>query len=284
MLATNDNDSSHTLVDVKANLRLLVLVVTSGVLMGCDLGSQSPQLANGWVTNCSGVEFSKFSPDGDAGPGPSRPVFRLSDQLVLAVPKENWPSANRIWHEPWKCRTIRDLPEVHYIYFVIRGDWSGSYDPQDVPVEGGRKEFLPDAVTVRIEREPPDPWTPEDRHKVEQILGKFWDELLEKREVGGLMCGRVAIPNQPRPQGGLFCSGHRTPSDPDTIILDTKTYSSPFVLIDAGYPSKHYGGIHVYWNVWTLDVARARDIDQAVWKSLKSWNLLEKDDSTSSPR
>ena len=63
------------------------------------------QLANGWVTNCSGPEFSKFSPNRNAGPGPARPVFRLNDQLVLAVPTKNMPSAGRIDDELRACRT-----------------------------------------------------------------------------------------------------------------------------------------------------------------------------------
>ena len=49
--------------------------------------SQKAQLANGWVTNCEGPAFNKLSRRADSGSG-SNPVFRINDQLVLAVPRE----------------------------------------------------------------------------------------------------------------------------------------------------------------------------------------------------
>jgi hypothetical protein len=235
------------------------------------------QLANGWVTNCSGPEFSKFSQANGAGPGPARPVFKVNDQLVLAVPKNNWPSAGRIEREPRECRTIGDLPKVPYLYFVIRGNWSGSYNPKDVPLDGGRKQFLPDAVTVRIDRDPSGASTSDEQRKVEQIGDKFRnDHLLDRQEIGGLTCGRYVMPPHPGYQGGLLCWGHRTSSDSDRLSFRTFAHEdvTPFVRIDAVYTSKRYGGILVYWQVWTLDVAHGRDIDQAIWKSLAEWNLL----------
>ena len=50
---------------------------------------------------------------------------------------------------------------------------------------------------------------------------------------------------------------------------------TPFLLLQANYRSSHYGGIHVYWQVWTSDLAHGRDIDQAIWNSLTDWNLLD---------
>src|ERR1700686_5503623 len=104
---------------------VLAILATVTIIMSCG-SPPHPKLANGWVTNCSDPEFSKFSQTSGAGPGPARPVFRINDQLVLAVPKNNGPSAGRIEREPRECRTISDLPKVPYLYFVIRGNWSGS--------------------------------------------------------------------------------------------------------------------------------------------------------------
>jgi hypothetical protein len=263
----------------------LVILAIAGTLSACDSDSSSPQLANGWVTNCSGPDFSKFSQTSSTGPGSSRPVFRVTDQLVLAVPKGNWPSAGRIEHQPRKCRAISDLPQVHYLYFVIQGNWSGVYNPNDVPLAGGKKAFLPDAVTVRVEREPPSKLSTEEQRGMDQIGAKHWNDLPNKREIGGWICGRYFMPRDPNTKGGWTCHGQRAPSDPDTIRVETKSYkSSPFVLLDADYESSHYGGIHVYWMVWTLDVAHARDIDQAIWNSLTEWNLIDNNDTPSSPR
>jgi len=238
------------------------------------------RLANGWVTNCAGPAFSGFSGVGKFGPGPDRPVFKVNDQLVLAIPAKNRPSAGKFDNEPRECRQIGDLPPVPYLYFVIWGNWSAGYKPEDVPVNGSRKQFLSDAVTVRIEHDSFVTSSIEDQDRIVR-LKKFNDGLLDKREIVGLICGRTVQVPHPGKQGALFCSGHRTPSDPDTIKFRTSANESttPFVWIDAEYRSTHCGGIHVYWQVWTLDLAHAIDIDQVIWRSLAEWNLLNRTES-----
>lgn len=129
---------------------------------------------------------------------------------MLAVPKNNWPSAGRIEREPRECRTIGDLPKVPYLYFVIQGNWSGSYNSKDVPLEGGKKKFLPDAVTVQIERDPSGTSTSDEQRKVEPIGSKSRNDLLYKQEIGGLTCGRDVKPPHPGYEGGLLCWEHRT--------------------------------------------------------------------------
>jgi hypothetical protein len=204
------------------------------------------QLENGWVTNCSGPEFSKFSPNRNVDPGTVRPVFRINDQLVLAVPTKNVPSAGRIEDEPSACRTIADLPEVPYLYFVIQGGWSGVYKPEDVPLSGDRKRFRPDAVTVRIEREPPSTLSVDDQREIDRSVSKFWHEDLRwnPQDFGGLTCGKMADAVPSPNMGAMLCSGHRAPSDPEDIRFDTHSYGiTPFLLLQADYRSSHYGGI-----------------------------------------
>lgn len=249
----------------------VAMLATAALATGCDDPPQNPQLANGWVTNCSGPEFSKFSQTSSAGPGPSRPIFRVNDQLVLAVPTKNMPSAGRIEDEPRACRAIADLPKISYLYFVIQGDWSGVYKPEAVPRDGDRNRFRPDAVTVRVEREPPSTLSVDDQREIDQSVSKVWrEDIRDPQEVGGLTCGKMgeAI------RGGMRCSGHRAPSDPDDIRLTSHSNNTPFLLLQANYRSSHYGGIHIYWQVWTLELAHARDIDRAIWNSLTEWNLL----------
>jgi hypothetical protein len=233
---------------------------------------QEARLANGWVTNCTGPAFSRFSQGGNAGPGPERPVFKVNDQLVLAVPKKNWPSAGRFDRAPPECRQISDLPLAHYLYFVISGNWSQGYRPEDIPIVGGRKDFEPDVVTVRIEREMPSKLSVEEQQRIDQ---ERWEGLqydsTERREIGGLTC---FVPKGWGPVLG-FCSGRRTASDPDVTALRYRKDSAiPFVLLLADYRSSRHGGIHVYWKVWTSDVSHVLDIDSAIWKSIEDWNLL----------
>jgi hypothetical protein len=202
-------------------------------------------------------------------------VFRVTDQLVLSVPKGSRPSAGRIEHEPSTCHSVSDLPSVPYLYFVIQGNWSGSYDPKDVPLIGGKRKFQPDTVTVRVERDPAGTSTSDEERKVHQVGLKAWNKLPDKQEIGGLTCGRPGASTHPGNKGGLLCWSHPTSSEPDTLAIRTFAYAdTPFVRLDADYRSKRFGGIHLYWGVCTLDIAHSRDIDQAIGKSLTEWNLV----------
>jgi len=241
--------------------------------------SRNPQLANGWVTNCSGPAFSRFAQGGTAGPGPDRPVFKINDQLVLAVPKMNWPSAGKFDSEPRECRQISDLPLAPYLYFVISGNWSAGYKPEDIPIVGGNKDFEPDVVTVRIEREIRSNLSEEEQQRLDQERWKGLQyDSTERREIGGLTC---FVPKGWGPVLG-FCSGRRTTSDPDVTALRYRKDSAiPFILLLADYRSSRHGGIHVYWNVWTSDVSHVLDFDAAIWKSIEDWNLLNSKPTTS---
>jgi hypothetical protein len=99
---------------------LLAMLAAVSVTTSCD--NSPTELANGWVTNCSGAEFSQFSQSGGSGLGPDRPVFKINDQLVIAVPKINSPSANGIDSAPRACRKRSDLPPVNFLVFTNPGD------------------------------------------------------------------------------------------------------------------------------------------------------------------
>jgi hypothetical protein len=200
-------------------------------------------------------------------------VFRINDQLVLAVPTDNRPYADKIEREPRECRKTTDLPSAHFLHFVIVGNWSAGYRPEDIPPEDGHKQFDPDYVNVRIEPaiNPPNTWTPEEEREAEQTLAKsMQDNYTGTTEIGGMTCF------VPKPGVGAFsCSGRRSKSDPDVIKLGFMGHAAPhFVLIQAQYVSSRYGGIQVYWDVWTTDPPiHALDIDAAIWKSIEDWNL-----------
>jgi hypothetical protein len=265
---------------IQGATRYVAISVLAGftTLVGsCGSASQDPQLANGWVTNCSGSEFRKFSQVNGAGPGTTRPVFKIDDQLVLAVPKSAWPSSGRIEHELAACHSISDLPQVHYLYFVVQGNWSGSLDPKALPSDIRAKKIIPDSVTVRVEHDASAASVSDEAARVEQVASEFQNKLLDKREIGGLNCGRIAIPPHPTKQTGFICRASRTSSGLDNLRLRTggDERKTPLVFVDAINSSRRYGGILVYWQVWTLDLAHAREIDQAIWERLSEWNLIE---------
>jgi hypothetical protein len=208
------------------------------------------------------------------GPGPERPTFKINDELVLAVPQKNWPSAGKFDRAPPECRKISDLPLAPYLYFVISGNWSADYKPGDIPIVGGKRDFEPDIVTVRIEREVPSKISVQEQQRLDQ---ERWEGLqydsTERREIGGLTC---FVPKGWGPTWG-FCFGRRTSLDPELTALRYRRDSAiPFVLMLADYRSSRHRGIHVYWQGWVSDVSRALDIDAAIWKSIEDWNLLSK--------
>jgi hypothetical protein len=258
---------------------VIAMLAAVTVTTGCDNSPQNPELANGWATNCSGPEFSRFSQGGGAGPGPNRPVFKINDQLVLAVPKTNWPSAH-IDALAKECRKISDLPPADFLYFVIQGNWSEGYRPEDIPIVGGTKMFLQDVATVRIERTTPSKFSEEEQQEIKRILREAQQEnTIGTREIGGLTC-RIPKP----PMNWFHCNGNRTAADPDGTKLEYRTYpSTPFVLVIADYDSSQYGGIHVYWKAWILDASRALDVDRAVWNSLADWNLVTEPENKIEP-
>lgn len=253
----------------------LAYVAIASMSIGCDShrSSRNIQLQNGWVTNCEGPVFSKYLQNANAGPGFRRPIFGINDQLVLAVPEQNMPSANSIENEPPECKQIGDLPRAAYLTFVIWGDWSAGYKPEDVPTAGGSKQFKPDVVSVRIEQELPSTLSIEEQQKMERLLL----ELQKRDSIGTLESGGLTC-FIPKPAVEWFhCSGRLTKAYPDvTKIMYRKYSATPFVLVLADYPSSRYGGIHLYWKAWILDVANARNIDLAIWKSIEDWNLVNK--------
>ena len=256
---------------------LATLAIVAFMRPSRDSDTPSPQLANGWVTNCAGPAFSRFSENGSSGPGTARPVFKINDQLVLAVPKENWPSAGKFEREPTKCTQFGDVPPAPYLYFVIRGNWSAGYKSGDIPIVNGEKQFQPDIITVRIQREIVNPLPVEEQEKVKKLLREWArQDSTGSREVGGLTC---SIPNYagtpPRCSGG--------PSNAELKLHYSSYSATPFVLVNADYPSSRYGRIQVYWQGWISDVTHAVDIDAAIWKSIEDWDLLNKPAAQANP-
>jgi len=239
-------------------------------IAACDAShSNDPRLEAGWVTNCAGPAFSKF---GGSSPGPDRPVFRVTDKLVLAVPKEFRPVSGRIDREPSKCAQISDLPRNVLLEFILQGDWSAGSSLADIPtVSGNLKMFRPDRVWVRIEKDIRPRISPEEEREFDEIDAAYArDTYIGQRDIAGLTC-----PISKHVGELSHCSGKRNPSDLDVVKLRYNDHSaSSFILIQSDYVSSRFGGILVYWQAWTSDVSHWRDIEDAIWKHVAEWNLL----------
>jgi hypothetical protein len=256
---------------VRPGVSLLAILATAAVLTSCDLDPWDPKLQRGWVTNCVGPEFGKFAQNGHAGPGPERPVFKINDQLVLAVPKENSPRSVSIDHEPRTCTKVSDLPTVPYVYFYFQGNWSTGYHTNQHPLGPGMGTSTgqPDTVIVRIEQK--EKLSDEQRQEIEESRRKaLQEQTKDMYQVSGLTCLR----------GG--CSAART-GDSDIVSLKYQELSGSLVAIYAGYNSRRYGGSQLWWQTVTSDLAHWRDIDDEVWRLIDDWNLLNKGTELAAP-
>lgn len=108
--------------------------------------------------------------------------------------------------------------------------------------------------------------TPEEQQEVDQLLWKSrHNESEPKFEVGPLTCLEKSS----------YCYGNGTKTDPDVPRFTYHKYPfTSFVLLQGDYPSSRYGRIHVYWQTWTSDISHGLDINEAIWKTLAEWNLL----------
>jgi hypothetical protein len=256
-----------------------VPVVALCLTVGCGsqtstAGHEGESLADrGWVTNCTGPRFSRAIRNDGAGHQTILPVFKITDQLVVAVPTANKPVANSIGTEPIECRKISDLPSIHYLTFVMDGEWSAGYKAEDIQTVDGVKQFQPDVVGVRIEREAPNGRSVEEEQRRQNERANVWrSESTGVRQFGDLSCF------VPTPAAIYFnCTGHRSKADPDVVVLRFRADipGTRFKLVQANYPSFRYAGIRVYWQAWILDASRALEVDAAVWNALEKWNLLD---------
>jgi hypothetical protein len=144
---------------------------------------------------CRGPDFREPLSDPDSAPDEPRSIFRMSDQVVLAIPRhylggpwdENLPGT--ILH----CGSISDLPQIQHLYIRIRGRWSGTYDVRELPRDNNGDLEYPDIVGLDVL--PPDmrpaaaaqkpTW---NRAFINDFKKNFPDRSLVSEE-NGILCG-----------------------------------------------------------------------------------------------
>lgn len=258
------------------NTGVLSITVAAALTVGCNPTQEERKLKAGWVTNCVGPEFSRFAQNGAAGPGPARPVFRVNDHLVLAIPGEYGPWSGKIDHEPSTCRKISDLPWLGFIGFQFQGGWSAGYNPKDVPwVDGADpKHVYPDHVVVLVSSQPALPKLSDQesraaREKYLETERTLDAQAREIREIAGLRC------RFPKLGLATYCTNGE-PGNPDSLQLNVWPRNASFFEIKAYYFSSKYGGMSVSWQTLTSDVSHWRDIEATMWRLIADWNLLDR--------
>jgi hypothetical protein len=185
----------------RLGVRLLATLATAAGVTSCDSQSRNAQLDRGWVTNCVGPEFRKFAENGHEGPGAERPVFKINDQLLLAVRKEYSPRSVNIDHAPRTCTRSAIYPRSRTCTSTSRETGPPANNPSDQPLVLGADPppVQPDKVIVR--NEPKESLPAEQRREIEEsrrkALRQYSPAALGGRVTAG--CRRRETPNPSRP-------------------------------------------------------------------------------------
>ena len=124
-----------------------ILVVVAAMLSpGWDLTKPIHAESAYWQKplTCSGPDFREPPPDPDSALNEPRAIFRMSDQMVLAIPRHYLGGP---WDEDLPatiaaCRSIRDLPQIQHLTVRIRGSWSGTFNEAELPRDNnGDREY-----------------------------------------------------------------------------------------------------------------------------------------------
>jgi hypothetical protein len=59
------------------------------------------------------------------------------------------------------------------------------------------------------------------------------------------------------------------------VTFSVGGWTASTVVIDAGYVSSRYGGIRIYWRVYTSSPANWREFDQQIWLLLSEWGVAD---------
>jgi len=183
---------------------------------------------------------------------------------------KNRPSAAGIHNVPRDFNKLSDLPPAPFLTFVISGNCSSGYKPEDVPIVDGHRQFQPDVVGVRVEPEFSTFSVGDEQQRQLSIKEDLQHDSTGVREYSGLTC---FVPKNFGPEWGV-CKGTPTKADANFTSLRYRTYgTTPFILVLADYPSSRYGRIHIFWQAWTVDLSNVPAIDAAIWESMEEWNL-----------
>jgi hypothetical protein len=135
--------------------KVSVGIIAFAILLGIALIRDRHQAESAYwekPLTCRGSDFREVQPDPDSAPDEPRSIFRMSDQMVLAIPRhylggpwdENLPAT--IAH----CGSISDLPQIQHLYIRIKGRWSGTYDVRELPRDNNGDLEYPDIAGLHV--------------------------------------------------------------------------------------------------------------------------------------
>ena len=101
---------------------------------------------------CRGPDFREPPPDPDSALNEPRAIFRMSDQMVLAIPRHylGGPWDEHLPATIAYCRSIRDLPQIQHLSIRIRGRWSGTFNEHELPKDNNGDVEHPDQLHLDV--------------------------------------------------------------------------------------------------------------------------------------
>jgi hypothetical protein len=140
---------------------------------------------------CSGPDFREPPPDPDSAPNEPRAIFRMSDQIVLAIPRHylGGPWDEHLPTTIANCGSIRDLPPIQHLSIRISGTWSGTFNERELPKDNNGDVEHPDQLHLDVL--PPDVrpnWAAQKPVWNYAFISDFQTRPLVSTE-NGILCG-----------------------------------------------------------------------------------------------
>jgi len=103
---------------------------------------------------CRGPDFREPPADPDSAPDEPRAIFRMSDRVVLAIPRHflggPWDGDEHLPTTIASCRSIRDLPQIQHLSIRITGRWSGTFNERELPKDNNGDVEYPDQLHLDV--------------------------------------------------------------------------------------------------------------------------------------
>jgi hypothetical protein len=171
----------------------ILLVVAAVLSPGWNLHGPIQAEAAYWQKplTCRGPDFREPPPDPDSALNEPRAIFRLSDQIVLAIPRHylGGPWDEHLPTTITDCRSIRDLPQIQHLAIRIKGTWSGTFNERELPKDNNGDVEHPDQLHLDVlpAYVRPD-WAVQKSVWNRAFISDFQTRTLVSKE-NGILCG-----------------------------------------------------------------------------------------------
>ena len=213
-----------------------------------------------WVTHCEGPAFHDVTKSPTYGDYETGLVAKVSDKLILALPKNAAPTYLGPDPASTRCTRPQDLPENAYVGFFVVLSPTG-YDAA-TPIQQSREE---DRVRVRV-------WT--EKHATFVHPAAFLNQLLDEQSSQGPLKEKEVLGLNCYGNYCNYCFGNSSPGDTPDIYVSLRPGGWSADMLSTDYP-----GVGIHWQTSDKNLPRWKDIAGLVATRLREWNALRQIDT-----